>query len=156
MRISTRLITASAILASSAGVAYAQVPPNGGQPTPGSGNSGSIANTNREANSSYNHIVGAGDPKPNPEQQADRPHAKHSAAAPATAADIIAGSALRDSQGVAIGKVETVDASGAVVNTGQTKIKVPLSAFGKDDQGLVLGITAAHFNELIAKAHGSN
>ena len=42
------------------------------------------------------------------------------------------------------------------VASAQTKIKVPLSAFGKDDQGLVLGITAARFNELVAKAHSSH
>ena len=71
-------------------------------------------------------------------------------------ADIKAGSALRDKDGVKIGTVDTVDADGAVVNTGQTKIKVPLTAFGKDDQGLLLGITAARFNELVAKAHSSN
>jgi len=37
-----------------------------------------------------------------------------------------------------------------------TKIKVPTTAFGKDSQGLMLGITAEKFNELIAKAHAAN
>jgi len=152
MRMINRLLVATAMIALGATVAAAQA--GSGQPAAGSGNSASITNNNREANSSYNHIVGAGDPKPGPSD--DRPHPKHTARAPATTADIKAGSPLRDSQGVAIGKVESVDADGAVVNTGQTKIKVPLVAFGKDDQGLLLGITASRFNELIAKAHSSN
>jgi len=152
MRMINRLLVATAMIALGATVAAAQA--GSGQPAPGSGNSANITNNNREANSSYNHIVGAGDPKPGPND--DRPHPKHTARGPATAADIKAGSPLRDSQGVAIGKVESVDPDGAVVNTGQTKIKVPLVAFGKDDQGLLLGITASKFNELITKAHSSN
>lgn len=136
----------------SAGV-LAQAPAGSGQPAPGAGNSTAITSANREANANYNHLVGAGDPKP----LADgKPRAKRSSASPATVADIKAGSALRDSLGNRIGTVDSVDAEGVVVNTGQTKIKVPLMAFGKDDQGLLLGITAAKFNELVTKAHASN
>lgn len=152
MRMMNRLLVATAAMAFGATAANAQA--GSGQPAPASGNSAAITNNNREANSSYNHLVAAGDPKPG--QNDDRPKAKRTSAGPATAADIKAGSPLRDSQGVPIGKVESVDADGAVVNTGQTKIKVPLVAFGKDDQGLLLGITAAKFNELVAKAHSSN
>ena len=102
MRMINRLLVATAMIALGATVAAAQA--GSGQPAPGSGNSANITNNNREANSSYNHIVGAGDPKPGPND--DRPHPKHTARGPATAADITAGSPLRDSQGVAIGKVE--------------------------------------------------
>jgi hypothetical protein len=40
-----------------------------------------------------------------------------------------------------------------VIDTGQTKIGVPLNAFGKDSQGLLLSITAEKFNQLVAQAH---
>jgi hypothetical protein len=39
-----------------------------------------------------------------------------------------------------------------VVDTGATKIGVPLVGFGKDEKGLVLNMTAAKFKEAIAKA----
>lgn len=148
-----RLVFSTAIIALGAvsGVAHAQA--GSGQPAPGAGNSSAITSANREANANYNHLVGAGDPKKS--ETDDRPR-KKTAASPATTADIKAGSQLRDSAGVRIGTVDSVDAEGVVVNTGQTKIKVPLIAFGKDDQGLLLGITAARFNELVSKAHASN
>lgn len=132
-----------------AGVANAQA----GTPVPGTGNSTQIMNNNREANANYNHVVASGDLKSaNSEDKPKRPGPTTAA----TAADIKPGSALRDSKGVAIGTIDSIDADGAVVNTGQTKIKVPVSAFGKDDRGLLLGITAARFNELVAQAHSAN
>ena len=40
-----------------------------------------------------------------------------------------------------------------VIDTGQTKIGVPLSLFSKDDKGPTLTITADQFNQAVAKAH---
>jgi hypothetical protein len=54
--------------------------------------------------------------------------------------------------GQAIGKITAVTADGATLDTGQTKIKLPLDAFGVDSSGLVLGITAQKLNEIIAQA----
>jgi len=71
----------------------------------------------------------------------------------ATAADVKAGAALRDIDGKPIGKVDSVDADGVVVDTGQYKVKVPLVSVGVDKSGLVLGTTAAKFNNIVAKAH---
>jgi hypothetical protein len=135
--------------------AIAQVGPNGAAPVPGTGDSTKISSGNRESQANYNHLLNAGDPKPSDTSTEAKPR-RAGKAVPATAADIKAGSSIRDSAGVRIGSVDTVEADGAVVSTGATKVKVPLVAFGKDDQGLLLGITAARFNELIAKAHGSN
>jgi hypothetical protein len=112
-----------------------------------------ITNGNRENNAAYNHVLATGVKSQNAE---DRPTAQKKSAGPATSADIKTGASLRDKDGVPIGTIDTVEADGAVVNTGQTKIKVPLVAFGKDGRGLLLGITAARFNELVAKAHSSN
>ncbi|HET7347494.1 MAG TPA: hypothetical protein VFJ10_09185 [Acidobacteriaceae bacterium] len=45
-----------------------------------------------------------------------------------------------------------VASDGATVDTGVTKVKLPLDAFGVDSSGLVIGITAQKLNEIIAQA----
>ena len=114
---------------------------------PGSGNSASITNTNREQNAGYNRVVGKLDP-----QAKEQPAGLKGKAVAAKAEDLKAGSPLRDKDGVPIGAVSAVDAEGVIVDTGTTKIRVPAEAFGKDDAGLLLGISKAQFAELIAGA----
>jgi hypothetical protein len=139
-----------ALTIASAGAASAQSAPPAG-PLPGTGDSSKISSSNQESNAEYNRLVGAADPnKPN---RADNRTMRKAAPVAATAADLKVGSGLRDISGAHIGTVSQVDADGVIVDTGTTKIKVPASAFGKDDQGLLLGITAAKFNALIAQAH---
>ena len=134
-------------------MANAQSAAGAGVPSVGtSGDSAKVSAGNRENNASYNQLIGGTDTKPSKNE--DRP--RHAAAVPATAADIKAGSPLRDVKGVSIGTVASVDPDGVVVDTGQSKIKVPLMAFGKDDRGLLLAITAAKFNELVAQAHATH
>ncbi len=117
---------------------------------PGSGNSGSVSDRNREENASYNRVIGSVGANPVAQENAKRK--RKAAPVPATAADIVAGSALRDINGAPLGTIESADAEGAVVAYGTGKVKVPLSAFGKDDQGLLLGTTAEKFMELVSKA----
>jgi len=80
-------------------------------------------------------------------------------AVPATAADIAAGARVRDVNGASIGVVATLaanevaDPDSVVVDTGRSKIGVPLIAFGKDDKGLMLSITAQNFKQLVAQAN---
>lgn len=134
-----------------AGTATAQSVPTG--PLPGSGDSAKISAGNRENNAEYNHLISTADPK----APAKDDHATtKSTPVAATAADITVGSGLRDVNGVRIGTVSEVDADGVVVDTGTTKIKVPASGFGKDSGGLLLNVTAARFNELVAKAHAGH
>lgn len=132
------------------GTANAQAPPV----LPGSGNSAQITNSNREQNAGYNHVVGNMDPVKQGEEP--KPSGLKGKAVAATAADLKVGSQLRDSLGVPIGTVAGVEADGVVVDTGQAKVKVPAIAFGKDDSGLLLGITAARFGELLAGAKATN
>ena len=149
----SRLLVMLALAASGATAASAQVAgPGSAAPLPGTGDSSKITSANRESNAEYNHLIGAGDPKSG---KPDERPVQHKAV-PATAADIKAGASLRDVKGTRIGTIDFVDADGAIVNTGQIKIKVPLVAFGKDDRGILLGITAARFNELATKAKASN
>jgi hypothetical protein len=140
---------AALLLSGLAGAASAQRD----NPPPGSGNSTQITNANREQNAGYNHVVSNMDPVKQAEPQKSGLKGK---AVPAAAPDIKTGSQLRDSKGVPIGTVQSIDADGVIVDTGQTKIKVPLVAFGKDEAGLLLGITAAKFAELVAGAKSSN
>jgi hypothetical protein len=74
-------------------------------------------------------------------------------ARPAKPADILAGAALSDSQGQAVGTIERVDSDGAVVATAVGKVKVPLEAFGKNKAGLLIGMKKAEFDSLVAKAN---
>ena len=150
----TRLIASIsvglALTLAAAGAAEAQSMPAG--PLPGTGDSTKISSANRDSNAAYNQLVGAADTtQPKKESRSTK-----GAAVAATAADLTIGAALRDVQGVHIGTVSQVDADGVIVDTGTTKIKVPASAFGKDSQGLLLGVTAAKFNELVAKAHAAH
>lgn len=125
------------------------------------GDSAQMTRADQENGSAYNHMVGTGvktavvKERPNAKTEAPA-QAQPPAAKPATLADIHPGSALRDRDGANVGTIDSVGADGVVVNTGETKIKVPLMAFGTDNKGPLLGITAAKFHELIAKAHGSN
>ena len=138
-----------------AGTAFAQVAPGGGGPLPGSGDSGKITNTNRENNAAYNRLIGASDAKAQTAtgDKAAKPAAK---AVKATAADIHAGAALRAVDGPQIGTIVSVNGDQVIVDTGASKIGVPLIGFGKDEKGLVLSMTAAKFNEAVAKAHAAH
>lgn len=121
-----------------------------------------VAAANRQVDEDYNTLAGRGVKVTNKDRaDTPRPQARHGSMAPATAADIKAGVQVRDIKGVPLGTIavlasnEVADPSVAVIDTGQTKIGVPLSAFGKDDKGLLLSITAQKFNQLVAQAHAS-
>jgi len=64
----------------------------------------------------------------------------------ATAADIKAGVSVYDQTGTLVGKVDSVGADGAIVNTGEARAEVPLSSFGKSDKGLVVSVTKAELD----------
>jgi hypothetical protein len=61
----------------------------------------------------------------------------------ATAADIKAGVSVYDETGALVGKVDSIDADGAIVNTGEVRAEIPLSSFGKNDKGLVVSVSKA-------------
>lgn len=148
-RRANRLLITIAFAAAGATAAGAQQGPGSAAPLPGTGDSTKITQGNRDNNAAYNQLISGGTDKPKSD---DNQH-HHSTPTAATAADIKAGAALRDIKGVHIGTIVSVDANQAIVDTGQTKIGVPLVAFGKDDQGLMLAMTADKFNALVAAAH---
>jgi len=67
----------------------------------------------------------------------------------ATADDMRPGAAIRDSEGVVIGTVDSLVESGVIVLTDGRKVKLAINSFGKDEQGLLIGITASEFRVLI-------
>jgi hypothetical protein len=129
--------------------AYAQgmggyAPP---QPSAMHPDSNAVATSNRDQVEGYNHVANTLEGRN--ASKASKPTTSKAAAA----ADMIVGAPIRDVEGKPIGKVASLDPDGVVVDTGQSKVKIPLDAFGKDKSGLLIGITAANFNDIVAKAH---
>jgi hypothetical protein len=152
-RTATRLLI-TLTLAAGATAANAQMSNSGAAaPVPGSGDAAKISQGNQQNNAAYNQLIGAGDAKSG---KADVKAKAHQAPVAAGAADIKPGASLRDIKGVPIGSIASSDGQQVVVDTGTTKIGVPLIAFGKDEQGLLLSITADKFNQLVAAAHAKS
>jgi len=136
-----RSLLAVAGFSLSAGAAFAQAGSAG--PAPGAVDATKAASGARETREDYNRAAG------NLNNRKSTP--KGDRAVPAAPADIVAGSALTDSKGQPIGTVESVDAEGAVVASGTSRIRLRLDAFGKNKNGLLLGITKAEFDAAVAK-----
>jgi len=118
-----------------------------------------VAASHREFDNDYNTIAGRGVDVTNMDRADQKGAMKRRSAVPATASDVTAGAKIRDVKGVSVGVVATLaaneiaDPDSVVVDTGRAKIGVPLTAFGKDDKGLLLAITAENFNQLVAQAN---
>lgn len=74
----------------------------------------------------------------------------------ATAADITAGKAVVDPQGGKVGTIEAVNAEGAIVATGKSRVQLPLASFAKSDAGLVISLTQTELDAQAAAAAGGN
>lgn len=114
-------------------------------PAPGSTDSKAAVRDSQETNAEFNRQIGA----------KNRKARKRESAVPATAADLVAGSAVRDQSGVAIGTIESVDATGVIVASPVGKVKVPVEAFGKDKAGLLMAISKADFDTAVAQANAA-
>lgn len=64
----------------------------------------------------------------------------------ATEADLKKGIEVYDQSGALVGKVDSVSAKGAVVNTGKARAEIPVASFGKNDKGLVVAITKSEID----------
>jgi hypothetical protein len=87
--------------------------------------------------------------------QASAAKAETAAVKKATAADIKTGVDVYDSKGGLVGKIESVTAKGAVVNTGATKAELTTSSFGRGQKGLVIGMSKGEL-DAAAKAKASS
>ncbi len=108
-----------------------------------------VAAANRAVDADYNTLAGRGIAVTNKSRDGVRPGAPSGPVA-ALAADLTAGATVRDRNGVQIATVEGLEADGAIVKAGDRLAKLPLDAFGKDDNGLLLAVTAAEFQAAIA------
>lgn len=78
--------------------------------------------------------------------------AKSARAVPAQPEDVTVGSEVHDKKGVVIGTVVSVSMAAAVVSSTGGKVEVPLNAFGKNNKGLLVGMTKAEFDAAVAAA----
>lgn len=74
-------------------------------------------------------------------------------AVPAKPEDIMVGAEVRDPQGAVVGNIESVSVGSAVIVTALGKAEVPLEAFGKNRQGLLIPMSKADFEKAVAEAN---
>jgi hypothetical protein len=70
--------------------------------------------------------------------------------------ELTAGATVNDKTGIAIAKIDQLDSDGVVVSTGTAKVKIPADAFGRNKAGLLLDMTKAQFDEIVAKANAGS
>lgn len=75
----------------------------------------------------------------------------HARAAKAT--ELAAGATVNDNSGVPIATIQEVDPDGVVVAMGTAKVKIPAEAFGHNNLGLLLDMSKAQFEQVVAKAN---
>jgi hypothetical protein len=149
MKLKLLNVGAVAVLMLSAGTATAQPQPPGAPPQqdpyklPG----GDTGNNDLSSAASHDQQLFKGT-----RDYSDAQAAKRGRSVAAKASDIVAGREVRDSKGVPVGSIESVALDGAVVATGTGRVMVPLEAFGKNRQGLVLSVTKAEFDTMVASA----
>lgn len=78
--------------------------------------------------------------------------ARGDAARPAKSKELIAGAEFADNDGVEVGYIKAVMSDGVVVATRTGQVKVPADAFGKNSKGLLIGMSKADFDKLVAGA----
>lgn len=139
------LIGGLGFLVLGSGTAFAQAAPAVAGPL--GPNASDSAAGSREQSQGFTHVMN------NLERQPANSKSSSGAVRKVVASDIVVGASVRDVNGQPIGKVASIDADGVVVDTGQAKVKVPLIGFGKDNNGLLIGITAQKFAGLVAQAH---
>jgi hypothetical protein len=73
-------------------------------------------------------------------------------ARPAKKDELAIGASVNDNTGAPMAKIAEVDADGVVVSMGMAKVKVPVQAFGHNKAGLLLDMTKAQFEQVVAQA----
>ena len=71
---------------------------------------------------------------------------------PAKKDELAVGASVNDNTGAPMAKIAELDADGVVVSMGMAKVKVPAQAFGHNKAGLLLDLTKAQFEQVVAQA----
>jgi hypothetical protein len=132
-----------------AGIAHAQVAPVPGPPGPGLAAENPVVRnggdtTGRDADAARDDAIA---------RERRRESTARHRARPATSDEVRIGSEVRDSRGARVGVIESVSANAAVLKASGGAVAVPLDAFGKDESGLLIGMSKADFDALVAEAH---
>ncbi len=70
-----------------------------------------------------------------------------------SAAMLVAGAAVKSSDGVSVGTIESIDSEFATIKlTSEQTVKVPRSGISGTANGVIIGVTAAQLNNQVAKA----
>lgn len=144
-----KIIATVGLIAGASAQALAQ---QGGPPAPavpGSVDSTAAARNTREQQEGFNRIANEGVPITNADGKPQREKRKAGPVA-AAEADFVVGAAVRDRNGVQIATLQSLEEDGAIVMAGDRLAKLPFDAFGKDDDGLLIGITGDEFQAAIA------
>jgi hypothetical protein len=75
---------------------------------------------------------------------------------PAKTSELTVGATVSDKTGIAMAKIDEVDADGIIVSTPAGKVKIPSDAFGHNKRGLLLDMTKAQFDQIVAKANAAS
>lgn len=81
--------------------------------------------------------------------QAQEPEAAAAVAAPAIPVEI--GAPVFDIEGAPIGNIVSNDGTNVVVSLGEKQVALPANSFGKNEKGLVLGLTVAQLTASLAQ-----
>ena len=87
-----------------------------------------------------------------PSTTAAAPSTGSTASATSAAGSVTVGATVRDTNGGTVGKIESVDGQYAVLATTKSKVRLPLSSFGKGADGPVLAMTQAQVDAAAAAA----
>lgn len=77
-------------------------------------------------------------------------------ARPAKANELAAGATVNDKTGTAMATIVSIGADGVVVASASGEVKVPADAFGHNNAGLLLDMTKADFDKIVARAHAAS
>lgn len=72
---------------------------------------------------------------------------------PAKPEEVTVGAEVRDPKGAVVGSVDSVSMGAAVIATPGGKVEVPLEAFGKNKQGLLIPMSKSDFDKAVADAN---
>lgn len=148
-------ISAAAVLLAAPAIAQ----PGGGSaaPPPAStgvpGNVESGENTGDTAASSTYQQLRRMEEETDRQRTAQAARSKYGRAVPAKASEVLVQATVYDPSGETVGTIDSVDADGAVVATAVGKVKIPLNAFGKNRQGLLVGVSKKDFEAQVTKAY---
>lgn len=146
-----KLLAAAAALAFACGTAHAQTQGAGTSSPSGAGYGGLNPTIHNPGDTSTRDAERARD-EAIAKERGRGTSKREPRSVPATAADITVGATVFDKKGEAVGTITEKTLTVAVLQADGGKVEVPLEAFGKSSKGLLIAMTKAEFDQLVAAA----